>query len=154
MDLYYEPDSLLPAVGDGILDSDIEASNGTVFTDVTSFSIVFSPSGKLVIHDVRVRNRDGRTATSSQYSNDDIFNRISQIEAGFGMFLQDDYYAKYSGNPVPNLGLGPEPSRNSFIIYETKILKQTAANLRWTDYLQNLKRIYVNPYTGTIVSEK
>jgi hypothetical protein len=156
MDLNYEPDSLLPAVGDGILDSDIEASNGKVFTDVTSFSIVFSPSGKLVIHDVRVRNRNGYTATNpSDFSQDDTFNRISQIQTGYGMFLQDDYYAGYSGSPVINLGLGPEPSRNNFVIYDTKKFRQAYnSGTPYSGYLNQLKRIYINPYTGTIVNEK
>lgn len=155
MDLYYELDSLLPAIGNGVLDNDAAANNGTVFTDVTSFSIVFSPSGKLVIHDVRVRNRNGYTATASNFSNDDVFNRISQIEAGIGMFLQDDYYAGYGGSTVPPLGLGPEPSRNCFIIYDTKKFKQVYNNGNaYTGYLSQLKRIYINPYTGTIVNEK
>jgi prepilin-type N-terminal cleavage/methylation domain-containing protein len=162
MDLYYEPDSLLPAIGDGILDSDTEASNATVFTDATSFSIVFSPSGKLVIHEVRVRNRDGKTQGTEDTSawgksQDDVFNTLSRITNTVnpvGMFLQDDYYAKYAGSPVINLGLGPEPSRNRFIIYDTKKLKQADVNHRWTTYLSLLKPIYINPYTGTIVNTK
>ena len=161
MDLYYEPDSFSP-VGDGMLDSDVKAGNATVFTDVTTFSIIFSPSGKLVIHNVRVRNRDGVTQGTEDTSawgksQDDVFNTFSRITNPVnpvGMFLQDDYYAGYAGSPVIPLGLGPEPSRNSFIIYDTKKLKQTDQNLRWTNYLSQLKRIYINPYTGTIINEK
>jgi len=120
--------------------------------DTTAFSIVFSPSGKLVSHNVRVRNRNGAyqadnsSPSSDKHSMDDIFNSQSNItNYQIGMFIQDDY---------ANLGYGSEMSRNSFVIYETKILKQTDQNLRWTNYLQNLKRIYVNPYTGTIVNEQ
>jgi type II secretory pathway pseudopilin PulG len=154
MDLVYDPNDLITP-GDGQVNSDSEIANANVLTDTTTFSIIFSPSGKLVIHKVRTRNRDGFTATSNtQYSDDDIFNRISQIEAGFGMFLQDDYYKDYSGSPVINLGLGPEFSRNSLVIYETKTLKQTNPNRRWTDYLNRLKPVFINPYTGTIVNEK
>lgn len=132
-------------VDDQQVNTDIQINEPNEVNDTTTFSIVFSPSGKLVIHDVQTRNRDGFTATGLNISNDDIFNRISQIEAGFGMFLQDDYHSS---------GFGKESSRNGFVIYETKILKQTPSNLRLTNYLQNLKRIYVNSYTGTIVNEK
>jgi len=115
--------------------------------DTTAFSIVFSPSGKLVIHDVRVRNRDGdfRPLTLAN-SADDIFNSPENIiYNSTGMFIQDDY---------AYLGYGSEFSRNSFIIYDTKKLKQTATNLRWTNYLSLLTRFYINPYTGTIINEK
>jgi hypothetical protein len=135
------------AVGAQPINDNIWIDEIAEVNDTTTFSIIFSPSGKLVIHEVRVRNRNGayRPSTLAD-SADDIFNSPDNIfYNNTGMFVQDDY---------AYLGYGSEMSRNSFIIYETKILKQTAANLRWTDYLQNLKRIYVNPYTGTIVSEK
>jgi len=154
MDLYYEPDSLFPAIGDGILDSDTEAGNATVFTDVTSFSIIFSPSGKLVFHRVRVRNKDGKTIDGAD-SYDNVFNKISQIEAGYGMFLQDDYYAGYGGATKINLGLGPELSRNSFLIYDTKKFNQAYKNGNpYFGYLKQLNQIYINPYTGTIINGK
>lgn len=117
-------------------------------TDLTSFSIVFSPSGKLVIHDVRVRNRDGRTegTQTTTISSDDIFNTQSKITdpvAHVGMFIQDDY---------PPFGLQEESSRNSFIIYEEEKFRQTYKNGRaWSDYLRKLVPEYINPYTGTMI---
>jgi type II secretory pathway pseudopilin PulG len=116
--------------------------------DTTAFSIVFSPSGKLVFHKVRVRNRDGETAgtETATSSRDDVFNTLTKITDPVnpvGMFLQDDY---------ANLGYGSEYSRNSFVIYDTKKLKQTNVNYRWTNYLSQLKPIYINPYTGTIIN--
>jgi hypothetical protein len=159
MDLLYDPNDLTPP-GGGQVNSNSEIADATVFSDTTTFSIIFSPSGKLVIHEVRTRNRDGFTVNGSD-SYDDIFNKIPMIKAGFGMFLQDDYYADYRpapGNPKPqNLGLGPEFSRNSFIIYETKKFKQAYNNGNaYSGYLESLshKPIYINPYTGTIVNEK
>ena len=50
-------------------------------SDATTFSIVFSPSGKLVVHDVRVRNQRWRVSPGQRrrlaptLSMDDIFNR-------------------------------------------------------------------------------
>ena len=138
------------------INSNGQLNNNRDLLDTTTFSILFSPSGKLVVHQVRVRNRDekGDYASYSE-SMDDIFNKKAKADAGLAMFYQDDYFNdKNTPYPGLDLGLGPEFSRNSFIIYETKILKQTPSNLRWTNYLQNLKMIYVNPYTGTIINEK
>jgi type II secretory pathway pseudopilin PulG len=149
MDLFYHPNLFTP---DGRVDTDPEIANANVFMDTTTFSIVFSPSGKLVIHYVRARNRDGvyqpdnSNPNPNKHSMDDIFNSLSNItNYQIGMFVQDDY---------PLYGLDEESSRNSFVIYETKKFRETATNLRWTNYLQNLKRIYINPYTGTIINEK
>jgi len=109
-------------------------------TDATTFSIVFSPAGKLVIHDVRVRNRDGRTDDTSD---DDVFNISNNVDDGIGMFYQDDY---------ADLGLGQEPSRNHFVIYNKNEFDSVDAESRWTDYLQYLEVVYVNPYTGQIIN--
>jgi hypothetical protein len=62
------------------------------------------------------------------------------------MFIQDDY---------AYLGLGAEMSRNSFIVYDTKKFKQAYNNGNaYSGYLNQLKPIYINPYTGTIINEK
>jgi hypothetical protein len=130
---------------DKIVDGDDKINDDWEVTDTTTFSIVFSPSGKLVIHDVQVRNRDGEpTATTSK---DDIFNVKSNVENGIGMFVQDDY---------PGDGFDKEPSRNSFIIYERDKFEETYKKGRaWTDYLKNMapQEIYINPYTGTMIEK-
>jgi hypothetical protein len=150
MDLVYNPGLLAPP-GDGIIGDDIEISNVNVLMDTMTFSIIFSPSGKLVVHDVRVRNRDGiyqpDNGTSDKVSMDDIFNSVVNINNyGVGMFIQDDY---------PAMGLGEELSRNSFvIIYEKDKFEQARRSGRaWSDYLAQMApdRIYINPYTGTII---
>jgi type II secretory pathway pseudopilin PulG len=120
--------------------------------DTTAFSIVFSPSGKLVIHEVRIRNRNKsgigawRPSTPSDSGYDNIFNSPDNIINGLGMFVQDDY---------AYLGYGYEYSRNSFVIYDTKKFKQAYNNGKpYTNYLNQLRPIYINPYTGTIINEK
>ena len=117
-------------------------------TDTCGFSIIFSLSGKMVIHDVRVRNRDGiyqpNNSVVGKVSMDDIFNSpINIIDNKTGMFIQDDY---------AELGLGAESSRNSFIIYDKSQFNKLNANGRF-NYLISLKPIYINPYTGTVISE-
>jgi type II secretory pathway pseudopilin PulG len=150
VDLVYNPDLLTPP-GDGIVDNDIEINNVNVLTDTMTFSIIFSPSGKLVIHDVRVRNRDGiyqpDNGTTNKVSMDEIFNSPGNIDNyGVGMFIQDDY---------PAMGLGAELSRNSFvIIYEKDKFEQSRKSGRaWSDYLAQVApdRVYINPYTGTMI---
>ncbi len=133
--------------GDNVVDSDSEISTLVDVNDTTTFSIVFSPSGKLVIHDVRVRNRDGKyRPMNPNESADDIFNSPENI-AGYntGMFVQDDY---------DYLGFYKEPSRNTFIIYERDKFKAAYEKGRaWSDCLKNLASIYINPYTGTIIKQ-
>lgn len=141
MDLKLGVDADKNILSDGDISSDWQVR------DTTAFSIVFSPSGKLVIHNVRVRNRNGKTSGSATQSRDDIFNTERQVTDPIdpvGMFIQDDY---------AGLGLGKEPSRNGFIIYETEIFRQ-AQGQPYSGYLVRLapEPIYINPYTGTIIS--
>lgn len=129
---------------------DNEIDQPKELTDTTTFSIIFSPAGKLVRHKVEIRNRDGfRQPTSLNDSMDDIFNSPQNIEKfKTGMFVQDDYF---SGLP-PDLGLGPELSRNRFIIYDKTVFEKVDGNKRWSDYLKDLDFIYINPYTGRMIS--
>ncbi|MHC4396982.1 MAG: pilus assembly FimT family protein [Planctomycetota bacterium] len=153
-------DVLLNPDQDGWIDSDIE------LTDTTTFSIVFSQTGKLVINEIRVWNRDGERdtiANSANISYDDVFNKKQQVDRdykgydiyanppGAGMLYQDDYYGVLN-NPYGNLGFGPELSRRSFIIYDKIQFSKIDWDKRWSDYLSGLDVIYINPYTGTIVS--
>lgn len=133
---------------DAAIDEDSELSNAT------SFSILFSPSGKLTIHNVRVRNKDGVYQPNNddtdplKTSLDDVFNSAYNINKyGLGMFIQDDYQ---------NLGLFEEPSRTSFVIYEKQKLDQVYKKGRaWSDYLATLSQslLYVSPYAGQIVTQ-
>ena len=121
--------------------------NNIYITDTTTFSIVFSPSGKLVMRDVRVRNRDGiyqpNNSTTNKVSTDSIFNSPENITTyQVGKFIQDDY---------AELGLGAESSRNNFIIYDKTRFDKLNANERF-NYLSRLEPVYINSYTGTLIS--
>jgi len=130
-----------------------ELSTNPELTDLTAFSIVFSPSGHLVIHDVRVRNRDAMpkwvSGITLDNSNDDIFNTVARVTDAVnprGMFLQDDYIA---------MGLQQESSRSRFIIYDREKFNQAyLAGQAYSRYLYRLipDAVYINPYTGTLVS--
>lgn len=114
--------------------------------DASTFSIVFSPSGKLIVRTVRVRNKEGifqpDNGVAGKISTDTIFNSpINITNHGVGMFIQDDY---------AELGLGAEPSRNRFIIYDKNHFGKLDARMRF-EYLNNLALIYINPYTGSMI---
>jgi len=138
---------------------DAKINEDTKLCSATSFSLIFSPSGRLVVHDVRTRNRDGlyqpNNDDSLKQSTDDVFNSAYNItmynstknrKYGLGVFIQDDY---------PTLGLDLELSRTSFVIYEKHQLDQAyKKGTAWSDYLARLSREYISPYTGQIISSQ
>jgi hypothetical protein len=97
----------------------------------TTFSVVFSPRGKLVIHDVQVLRENAR---------DKVFN-----EAGSDAMFVDDYYGS---DPA----FHRERSQNSFIIYDRTIFGNLDVPGRF-DYLRGLEVVYINPYMGTLISK-
>ena len=103
--------------------------------DTMTFSIIFSPTGKLVPHEVRVCNRDDRTAMNSS---DDIFNTQANVDGGVGMFIQD---------------AANELSRYGFIMIDRREF-DLMDPVEQTDYLAGLDQDqmnYVNAYTGRII---
>jgi hypothetical protein len=138
--------------------SDADIDTLPELSNATTFSIVFGPSGKLLVHNVRVRNKDGvnRPLTGlvpPNPSSDDTFNVADTIiRIGRGRFIQDDYPRRDS---VLDLGLGEEPSRSSFVIYEQVRLRETyERKSAWTAYLVELagKAYYVSPHTGDLIA--
>jgi prepilin-type N-terminal cleavage/methylation domain-containing protein len=151
MDLMVKKDA--SGTSEAAVSSDADVTDTSDVNDVTTFSIVFSPAGHLVTHQVRVRNRDGKSDKETSPSKDDIFNVEAQIFqknvlARRGMFLQDDYVKQ---------GLGPESSRRSFVIYKTQDFVQAyRASRAYTNYLKDLvpKVLYVAPLTGAIAGQE
>jgi hypothetical protein len=143
------PDSV-GVIDMSLIGADVDIDEPIELNNATAFSVIFSPSGKLVIHDVRIRNRDGDyRPLNLNDSMDDIFNSPENI-SNFrtGMFVQDDY---------PSLGLSGELSQRSFVIYDRREFKQAYERGRaYSDYLSKLipgEVIQINPYTGTMVEK-
>ena len=154
------------------INSDTKISDEKDITDIASFSILFSPTGKLVVHKVQVRNKDGLvdSSSNSNVSYDDVFNKKLQVDQkyngygvndsppGAGMFYQDDYYNSGNNlNSYGDLGLGPEFSRSSLIICQKDKFKEVFEDdYSDTNYLQQVsaQRLYVNAYTGTLIITK
>jgi Tfp pilus assembly protein PilE len=153
----------------GVIDLSEVTENADIDTDIelndaTTFSIIFSPAGKLVVHDVRTRNRDGiyrpegaaDDPNDGDTSLDDVFNSVENIIPAsgsaadrIGVFLQDDY---------PDWDLEREASRTGFAIYEHLKLRSAFRDKEaWSEYLSLLPgeaRVYVSPYTGTLISSE
>ncbi|MGA2915987.1 MAG: prepilin-type N-terminal cleavage/methylation domain-containing protein [Sedimentisphaerales bacterium] len=113
--------------------------------DTSTFSIVFSPSGKLVTLEVRCRNNDkqSRPALNAASGSDDkVFNSYYDIATGNGQFLQDDY---------DDFGVGVENSRTNFVIYDRGKFEKMTTSTQKMDYLTGLKAMNINPYTGEII---
>ena len=130
------PDARVGSNGDLNDDSEV--------LDVTTFTMLFSPAGKLIIHELWVVNRDQDTNPTT--SEDDIFNTENNVKGGTGIFIQDGQIT----------GIQREMSRNSFVIFDSNILKRTDVdvNKRWDDYLKDLPASHINSYTGAIINNK
>lgn len=140
----------------GTDDEDFDAPEE--LNDVMTFSVVFSPAGKLIVHDVQVRNRDGvadpdnGSGGSGDASGDQVFNSPKNVcTDGRGLFVQDDY---------PALGLEKEPSVTSFVVYGrerlAEMLERDPPSV-WSGYLKRLagdETIFVSPYTGKLISSE
>jgi Tfp pilus assembly protein FimT len=122
---------------------------GRTITDTSAFSVVFSPAGKLVIQDVRTRNKKGdwRPSDPNQSGRDDVFNSYVNIKVNkTGQFIQDDY---------AQFGLGGEKSRREFYIYNRNEFEKLTTGIQRMNYLNGPKteKYYVNPYTGDLIGK-
>jgi len=132
----------------------------------TTFSIIFAPSGRLIVHDVRIRNRDGvyqprNDPASTKVSYDDVFNSVDNICLyKEGIFIQDDYSLVNPSRDGIELGLGEEPSVTNFVIYDAALVRtlygaHTGPDPDLANYLNTLrtqKSIHVSSYTGQLIS--
>jgi hypothetical protein len=135
--------------------------------DATTFSIVFAPSGRLLVHNVRVRNRQGKyqpnnSPASGNVAHDDIFNSPENICLYHeGRFVQDDYSPRKGSSPtgqVVEWGYGEERSVTRFVIYDTATLRslyrpgaEMGVLSEYLDGVRADKCVYVSGYTGHLI---
>ncbi len=121
--------------------------------DAITFSIIFTPQGKLTVHPVRVRNYEGATEGDlPSFCPDNIFNIQPRVDGDLAMFYQDDYFLGNSGG-YPDMGLGEEDSTQGFRLFSKSDFKSVESNFRWKDYFATLNPEYISPYTGELVME-
>ena len=121
-------EDLKSTIAPNVLDTDIDEPSE--LTNATTFSIVFTSAGKLAYQTVQVYNRD---------SGDSVFNTQTKVDDGKAMFYRDE-----DGSS--------EQSRKSFVVFDKKTFSGIDPDTRWNDYLRHLPVVYINPYTGTIIS--
>jgi type II secretory pathway pseudopilin PulG len=109
---------------------------GGPFENATTFSILFSPTGKLVRHISNVRR-------ANDY--DVLFNGFQSVRDGDAMFFEDGFWPwPYQPND--------EMSRASFVIYDSRRFVQAYRQGRaYSGCLAELVPIYINSYTGTMI---
>jgi hypothetical protein len=143
-------------------------SRNLYYLDGTSFSVVFNASGKLTSTTVWVRNLDSISDTTGEDGNnsiDNIFNKKDVVDGMYNspnqanppffeaMFYQDDYGGSPKALYRDNYGIGPELSRQSFVIFDKNDYKQVPQDSRVENYLSTLNPEYISPYTGELVME-
>ena len=122
------------------------------------------PSGKLIMHNVRVRNADGvYRPDNAAGAAEDVHGRHVQLgrehlpgqQAGACSSRTTISRGRTTQADDLDYGLGEEPSCTSFVIYEPPQLRMVYdQKTAWTDYLSRLaaKAFYVSPYTGDLIS--
>ena len=123
------------------VDTDIDSP--AKVNDITTFSMVFSPVGKLVIRSVQVLPAG---------TGDTVFNNgfyfVSPGPSVPMQMFECDWDNSTTGYPYQQ-----EPSRNNFVIYE-KAKFDAAGTMPFSGYLNvsGLTPLYINPYTATIIN--
>lgn len=131
-----------PGVGQQPIQTDGQIDSEPELTDASTFSIIFSPQGNLVIVGVRIRRPLNGDSS-------DVFNTYANVNTGTGKFYQDDYF----DGTNPDLQLGPEPSRRQFWICQQDLFRKAfEQGMAYTSYLSQLFPVYINSYTGTIIT--
>jgi len=111
---------------------DSEIEDFDMLNDRTTFSVVFSSSGAMLRHDVRVVGLN---------ANDTVFNDIMLNPDA--MFRQDTTTPPFK----------EELSCRSFRIYDrTEFRRAYEQEIPYSGYLYSVPTVYINPYTGTLIS--
>jgi len=128
----------------------------------TTFSIVFSPSGQVVMKNVLVRPRNVDDKIINHQERVDI--QDNSVYREFKALLYCDGFVKGSTwETIPpfqhDIYYMPwcvaEYSTSGLYIYETdKMLAVTDPTLRWTQYVSKLTPMLINSYTGQIIEEE
>ncbi len=127
----YSPVALTDAARDNYLQQQ------EVLLDLQTFSIIFTPAGKLIQATLKV-------SFASPPGKPDIGRDIFDEITGDAMFTHDD--------DAEHDGLQIESSRNHFVIVDKMEFNEVLPAKRWSSYLQYLKQFYINPYTGEIIN--
>ncbi len=149
--------------GDVSVDTDIDDDDTDSFNLVLegqqTFSIIFSPTGQLVIKQVEVHARDNE---------DEVFGGEAETlpPAPPALLSYDNEYrydhtaGTVTAGPSPSAWCdGWETSTTSFYIYEDEALKELNPATRYTDFvnleqtLDQIRFVLLNQYTGQAIKD-
>lgn len=125
--------------------SDNSLKTNAGINEATTFSIVFSPSGQFVVHQVRVYSSDGLVN-----SNDRVFNNKTNVNSKFAQFRRD---GGLTADADTADGFQQEDSVQELKIYNNKDLQKFESS-PWEGYLKNLNSEHISPYTGELIRKE
>ncbi|MBN2376728.1 MAG: prepilin-type N-terminal cleavage/methylation domain-containing protein [Sedimentisphaerales bacterium] len=121
------------------LDDDPTLDGSDVLAGSTTFSIIFSPTGQLVVKDVNLKER---------FVNDPVVNTLADVNLGVSLLYRDTWAGAGEADWCVK-----EPSALDLFICETSQLRDTNPDLRYTNYVADLEPILINVYTGTFIED-
>ena len=120
------------------------------FPDATTFTVIFSPTGQLVVKKVGVRKRNDYDLTFGNYL-------AVNAPAPAPLLYYDNYNLSKKEWPFYDYDFDSaiwcvrEDSTTSMYIYEMNDLVSANPLARYTDYVYQLEPLLINAYTGEII---
>jgi len=132
--------------------------NRSCLLGASTFTIIFSPTGQLIIKSVVVRERQ----LTDTFGNlvDLTFGSYARFHTPLAIpkprFYQDNYKFKFGTNIWPWFNdsikwCDREDSTYGMYIYEEEPMLAANKDLRYTEYISLLKPILINTYTGKLI---
>jgi len=112
--------------------------------DFTTFTIVFSPAGQMVVKDVEVRSR--------LTFFDSTFNSEFEVNRGVALLYMDrwSFPTVNLDGAIWNWG---ELSTTGMYLFEVEVMQGVDVNNRWDGYVRELEAMLINIYTGAVIEE-
>jgi prepilin-type N-terminal cleavage/methylation domain-containing protein len=136
--------------GDPYIDDDA-TSDGPLHTldGATTFNIVFSPTGQMVLKSVTVNPRT---------DDDKVFNYETYVNNGNALLYYDGWWrdsVSTGSFTLAPLWCANEPSTKGLYIFEVNKMQEVAASARWSNYIgtPDVEPVLINMYTGTIIRD-
>jgi len=131
-------DLLAPASRDLYLDT--SENDPICLLGATTFTIIFSPTGQLVIKTPVVHPRNDL---------DQTMNIEAVVDAGGARFYCDGWYKGIA--PIKGYYCLSEDSTFGLYIYEKEPMLAVDPDARYTEYVSRLKPVLINTYTGKLI---
>ena len=152
-------------------DSDLTANegDGEIFSlnGAVTLSIVFSPTGQLVIKDVVTMPRqpyfdvDGNYVFDSTINHADrVFLDSSNVDRallfcdGYIWLNFEDSTSGFNGTYDPQPWLAAKESATGVYLFDVEAMAEVEPDFRYSQYVQDLEPLLVNRYTGGLIEEE